>query len=170
MKHLKHGVIDQVECRNRPSKRKWTDREYHVLYNVDVAHKEVKMYCDKNQLPELIFCGPHPKPHGTRGMRKNYHLHFDTKLGHGIYEILCMKCACVACTPMLDQPCIYGKPSEKQTCYKYVSYCTYWPFLGSYNNQNIINITPKSTPFEVFEKTNQVVLDRISDNMASLVQ
>ena len=31
-------------------------------------------------------------------------------------------------------------------------------------------MSPKSTPFEAFEEIHQVVLDSISDNMASLVQ
>ena len=42
--------------------------------------------------------------------------------------------------------------------------------MGSYNNFNIINLTPKSTPFEAFDEIHQVVPDIISDNMASLVQ
>ena len=31
-------------------------------------------------------------------------------------------------------------------------------------------MSQKSTPFKAFEEINQVVLDRISDNMSSLVQ
>ena len=61
------------------------------------------MYCNKDQLPELPFCGPHPKPHGKRGLSKHYHLRFDPKLGHGICAICFIPCACVACTSMLDQ-------------------------------------------------------------------
>ena len=56
------------------------------------------MYCDTNQLPGLPFCGPHPKPHGARGLSKNYYLRFDTKLGHGICAICRIICACVAYT------------------------------------------------------------------------
>ena len=37
--HLKHGVIDQGKYRKIASKRKWTDREYHVQDNTDVAQK-----------------------------------------------------------------------------------------------------------------------------------
>ena len=48
--------------------------------------------------------------------------------------------------------------------------CTYWSVLGSINNWNIIHMSPKSTRFEAFEEIHQVVLNRISDNMASLVQ
>ena len=62
---------------------KWTDRQYHVQDNVDVAHKYVRMYCNKNQFSALPFCGPNSKPHGTRGLSKHYHLHFDPKLGNG---------------------------------------------------------------------------------------
>ena len=42
--------------------------------------------------------------------------------------------------------------------------------MCSYKNWNIIHLTPKSTLFEEFDEINQVVLDSISDNMASLVQ
>ena len=38
------------------------------------------------------------------------------------------------------------------------------------NNWNIIELTPKSTPLEEFDEIHKVVLDRISENMASLVQ
>ena len=34
----KHGVIYQGKDRKRPSKIKWTDREYHVQGNADVEH------------------------------------------------------------------------------------------------------------------------------------
>ena len=61
--HCKGGVIYQVKYRKISSKRIWIDREYHVQDNVNVAHKEVKICCDTNQLPKLSFCGPHPKPH-----------------------------------------------------------------------------------------------------------
>ena len=44
----RHEVIDQGKNRKRSSKRKWTDREYHVQDNADVAHKYAKMYCDTN--------------------------------------------------------------------------------------------------------------------------
>ena len=58
----------------------------------------------------------------------------------------------------------------KKARYQPVTNCTYWPVLGSYNNWNIIELTPKSTPFEAFVEIHKVVLDRISENMASFVQ
>ena len=42
--------------------------------------------------------------------------------------------------------------------------------MGSYNNCNIILLTPKSTHFEAFDDIHMVVIDGISENMASLVQ
>ena len=72
--HRKHGVIDQGEYRKRLGKRKWTDREHRVQDNADFSQKEVKMYCDTNQLPELPFYVPHPKPRGARGLSKYYPL------------------------------------------------------------------------------------------------
>ena len=93
--HHKHGVIDQIKCRKISSKRKQTNREYHVQDNADVAHKNLKMYCDTNQLPALPFGGPHPKPHGERGLSKHANSRFDPKLGHEICAILCIPCNCV---------------------------------------------------------------------------
>ena len=45
----KHGVIDQGKDRKRSSEIEWTDREYHVQDDADVAHKDVKIYCDNYQ-------------------------------------------------------------------------------------------------------------------------
>ena len=81
--------------------RKWTDLQYHVQDNADVAHNEVKTYCYTNQFPDLTFCGPHSKPHGTRGLSNNYHLRFDPKLGNGVCTVFRIPCTCVACASML---------------------------------------------------------------------
>ena len=113
--HCKHGVIDQGKYRKTSSKRKWTDREYHVQDNYDVAHKEVRMYCDKNQFPALPFCSPDPKLHGEMGLWKYYHFHFNQKLGHGICAISRIPCARVACKSIIDKPWIYGIPLKKST-------------------------------------------------------
>ena len=96
--HRKNGVTDQEKSRKRFMNRKWTERKYHVQDNADVELKYVKMYCNTDQFPTLPFCGPHYKPHGARGLGKHYHLRFDPKLGMGKCEILCIPCACVACT------------------------------------------------------------------------
>ena len=71
---------------------------------------------------------------------------------------------------MTYKPWIYGITSKKKARYQPVTNCTYWPVLGSYKNWNIIELTPKSTLFEEFDDIHQVVLDGISDNIASLVQ
>ena len=63
----KHGVINQWKDIKRASKIKWTDREFHVQDNADVAQKDVIVNCDNNQFPVLPFCGSHLKPHRTRG-------------------------------------------------------------------------------------------------------
>ena len=61
--YRKHEVIYQGKYIKRASKRKCTGIEYRVQDNSDVAHKDVKMYCDTNQFPELPFCGPYLKHH-----------------------------------------------------------------------------------------------------------
>ena len=81
-----------------------------------------------------------------------------------------ISCDCVACTSMLDQTWISSITSKKKARYQPVNDCIYWPVLGSYNNWNIIHLTPKSTPYEAIYDIHEVVLDSISDNMASLVQ
>ena len=120
--------------------------------NVDVSHKDVKIYCDTNKLPTLPFCDSYPKPHGSRGVGKHYHLRFDTNLGHGICVICRIPCACVVCTSMLDKPWISGIQSTKQERYQPVINCTYWKFLGPYKNWTTIELTPKSIPFEDFDE------------------
>ena len=71
---------------------------------------------------------------------------------------------------MLDKPWISGIPSDEQERYKTVTKCNYWPVLRSFNNWNIIQLSQKSTPSDAFDEIHQVVLDGISENMASLVE
>ena len=150
--------------------RKWTERKYHIQDNADVELKDVKKYCNTNQFLTLPFCGPHSKPHVARVLGKHYHLRFDPKLGMGKCAILRIPCAYVACTSMMDKAWISRIPSEKQERYQPVTKCTYWPVLGEFNNWNIIELSSKSNSSETFDEIHQVVLDGISDNMASLVE
>ena len=71
---------------------------------------------------------------------------------------------------MLDKTWIPGLTPEKQPRYQPVTDCYYWPVLGSFNNWNIILLSQKATTSEAFEEIHKVLLDGISDNMASLVQ
>ena len=71
---------------------------------------------------------------------------------------------------MLDKPWISGIQSTKQARYQPASIFTYWPVMGPYNNWTIIYLTPKSIPSEAFDQIHQVVLDRLSENVASLYQ
>ena len=48
--------------------RKWKERKYHVQDNVAVELKDMKIYCNTNQLPELSFNGSHSKYHGAIGL------------------------------------------------------------------------------------------------------
>ena len=82
-KHRKIFAIDQGKSRKRFMERKWTGGKYHVQDNALVELKDVKMYCNKIQFPELLLCGPYSKPHGARGLVKHYHLRFYPKLGMG---------------------------------------------------------------------------------------
>ena len=75
-----------------------------MQHNKDVEHQDVKINFATNQFPELKFLGPHNKPHGVRGLGKNYYKCFDPKLGHGRYAIRPIPCACTSCTSILDQP------------------------------------------------------------------
>ena len=53
--HCKNGVFDQGKNNKRSMERKWTDRQYHVQDNCDVAHQYVRMYCNTNKFPEISF-------------------------------------------------------------------------------------------------------------------
>ena len=96
------------ENKKRFMERKWRERKYHIQDNAAVEPKNVKMYCNTNQFPELSFSGTHSKLHGVRGLSRHYYLSFDTKLGMGVCAIRCIPCACVACTSILYKPWISG--------------------------------------------------------------
>ena len=130
----------------------------------------MRLYFNTNQCTAFPFCVPHSKHHRARGLSKKYPLCFDPKLGNDVCEICHIPCAFVACTSMLDKLWIPGIPSYKQYCYKPVTKCTYWPLLGSFKKSNIIQWSHISTIYETFYEIHQVVLDGISDNMASLVE
>ena len=70
-------MVPFIKENKKLMKRKWTEWKYHVQDNAAVELKDVEMYSNTNQFPELLFSGPHYKPHGARGMIKNYHLCFD---------------------------------------------------------------------------------------------
>ena len=71
---------------------------------------------------------------------------------------------------MIDKTWVSGIPPDEQELYKPVTECTYWPVLGFFNNWDIIQLSQKLTPSDAFHEIHQVVLDEISDNMASLVE
>ena len=128
------------------------------------------MYCNTNQFLALPFCAPHSKPHAARALSKHYHLCFHQKLGMGVCAICRIPFVYVSCTSMLDKPWTSGISSDKQEHYKPVTKCTYWLVLGAYKNWNIIQFSSKSTSSYTFDEIHEVVLDGISDNIASLVE
>ena len=78
---------------------------------------------------------------------------------------------CLFCMYIKDRkPWIYGISSDQQEHYKQITKCTYWPLLHPFNNLNIIQFSQKSTPSDTFIEIQQVFIDGISDNMASLVE
>ena len=124
------------------------------------------IYCNTNKFPALSFCGQYYKPHDARGLSKYYHFRFDPKLGMVICAIFRIPCSCVEYTLMLDKPWISGIPQYKQDIYKHLINCAYWPVLGPFNNWNIMQLSQKSTPYDMFDEIHQVVFDGIRDNMA----
>ena len=103
------------------------------------------MFFNINQFPSLPFCGPHRKKYGVRGFSKHYHMLFNTKLCQGIYARLSIPCACADWTSMLDKTWIRGLTPQQKPRYQPVTYFTYWPVLGSFNNWNIIIFPHKET-------------------------
>ena len=123
---------------------------YHVQY-----------FVIQTSFRTFLFCGPHTKPHGVKGLSKNYNMIFDPQLGHSIFAIRLIPCVCVEFTSTLEKPGIPGFPPQQQPRYQPVTYCTYWPVLGSFKNWNVITLSHKVTRSEVFEGIHQVFLDGI---------
>ena len=71
---------------------------------------------------------------------------------------------------MLEKLWIHGLTPKQQTSYRPVINFLYWLVLVSFKNDNIITFSHKATTSEDFEEINKVVLDGISDNMASLIK
>ena len=69
--HRENGVFGQGKNNKRFMEIKWTDRQYHVQDNSDVAHQDVRIYFNTNKFPALQFYGPYSKPHGARGLSKH---------------------------------------------------------------------------------------------------
>ena len=144
--------------------------EDHVQYNKYPDHQDMKMYCATNLFPELQFLGTHNKPHGVRSLDKNYHMHFDTILGHGMCDKCHISCTCTPYTYIIDQTWDPFIPEKQKPHYQTVKDCTYWPVLGYFNKWNILQLSHKVTSTEEIDKINQVVINGISENVAALVQ
>ena len=119
-----------------------------MQHNKYVTHQDVKIYCATNQFPELQFIGTHNKSHGICGLGKHSHMRYDTKLGHVTCTIRRIPCACTPFASILDQPWVTGITVQKQPCYQTITYCTYWPVLGSFNNWKILQLSHKATSSE----------------------
>ena len=81
-----------------------------------------------------------------------------------------MPCAYAAYTEFIDKLCSPGVSHTEQPRYQPVFDCIYLPVLGYFRKWDMIKLSNKSTPSEYFDKIHNIVLGRISDNMASLVQ
>ena len=97
-------------------------------------------------------------------------MRFDPKLGRGIFAMHSIFFVCTQCISTLYTPWIPGMPSHQQPRYKPVKDCTYWTVFGSFEKCNINLLSNKAISSEDVEKINQVLLDRISYNMAALVK
>ena len=141
-----------------------------MQHNKGAKNQDMKIHCAKNHFTELKFLGPYNKPHGVCGLGKHYNMYFYAKLGHVIYEIHHIPCACTSCTSSLDQTWTPGFTEQKQSHYQPVKDCTHWPVVGSFNDCVILKLLHKATSSEEMDKIHQVVLYGISSNVAPLVQ
>ena len=134
-----------MENKKKIQLKKCTSREYHMQHNKDVEHHDVKMYCAKNQFPELNFLGPHNKSHGVRGLVKHYNMRVYPQLDHFTYEIHLIPCYFTSCTYSLYQTWITFLPAHQQPCYQPIKDCTYLHVFGSFKNWKIIKLSHKAT-------------------------
>ena len=106
---------------------------------------------------------------------REYHVQGNAYVAHKEVRIYCYIAVHVAARP--------GHPSTRKLCrpplagkamrYVHVSSPVVEVVqlhLSSAVNWNVIHMSPKPTTFKAFEEIHQVVIDRTSDNMASLVQ
>ena len=99
--------------------------------------------------PSLLHCNfvDHtPKKHVVRGLRNNYHLYLEPKLGQVICEIWWIQCACVVCTEILNKQWYPGVLHTEHPQYKPILECTHRTALGSFNNRIIIKFNNKVHP------------------------
>ena len=80
------------------------------------------MYFATNQFPELLFCGPHKKPRGVRGLSKNYHMCFDPKISHNTCSIFRIPCVCNQRKSTIYKTCTPGTKEHQQPLYQPVNY------------------------------------------------
>ena len=73
----------------------------------------------------MPFCGPHPNPHGARGLSKHYHLHFDQKMVTAYVKFSAYHVHVLHVQKIIDQTLIFDIPSEKQAHYQPVTKFTY---------------------------------------------
>ena len=78
---------------------------------------------------------------------------------------MCLCCMYINAGQTLDICYSVNEIFTLPTCHQLYLLVSY----GSYNNWNIIELTPKSTPLPFYD-IHKVIIDRISENMASLVQ
>ena len=105
-----------------------------------------------------------------RGLSKQYHIIFYTKLGYSTCEIRLIPCVCYEFTSMLYKPWLTDLKTQQQLRCHHLTDWTYLPVIDSFNSCNIIILSHKSTTSEVFEDICQVFIYGISKNMALLVQ
>ena len=114
MNHTNMVLYITEKTKKTSSKKKWTNREYHVQHNEDVKLQDVEIYCATNQFPEFWFFWTHNKPYGVCGLGNYYCMCFGTKLVHGTCAIFCIPLACTFCTSILDQPLVTGFTEHQQ--------------------------------------------------------
>ena len=85
-----------------------------MFKNDNLNNSGVKMSFYPTHFPVFIFCGPHAKHHGVRGLNKHYHIIINTKLGNGTCEKFIITCECMACNSTLDKPWFRGISHTKQ--------------------------------------------------------
>ena len=70
--------------------------------DINVAYKDIKIFCYTNKFPLLQFSVPHTKLHVVRSLSKYYYMVLYPKLGHGICAIYRIICASAECTSTLE--------------------------------------------------------------------
>ena len=125
---------------------KWKKQSLSSTNKEDTESHNVSMHVSVDMCYKLPHNHQnHTKPYVVHGLIRNYHLHFDPKLGQGKCEIRHIPCVYNSCTDQLDFLWITKKSDDKKPRYQIPQHYLYSNILVELSEWNIITLRNKNT-------------------------